>query len=224
MDRTERHLRAGLALYTAGEYHAAHEPWERRWLELGDDGDDAASPALSEGADSPDRRLLQGLIQTTAAVYHARTGNWQGASGLAESAQGYLGGLGESHRGVALDSVREYLRTVAVTPEAAERDAPVAITLDGESVDATTEAFETVVLAVEAVVEEYDLDADTVESAVAYAREDLNAGRASSPFVALLVDLVGGGNRPLVVKRLGDHVARHDHRTAGIEGLFDPEE
>ncbi|MWG32989.1 DUF309 domain-containing protein [Halomarina oriensis] len=217
MDRTERYLRAGLALYTAGEYHAAHDPWEHRWLELG------ADDAETGGADSPDRRLLQGLIQTAAAIHHARTGNWEGASGLAESARGYLGGLGATHRDVSLDPVRTFLATVAVTPEAAERDDPVAIDFDGTPVDAATEGFETVALCVEALVEEYDLDEATVGRAIEYGRADLDDGRASSPFVSLLVDLVGGGNRALVVKRLGDHVDRREHRESGVEGLFDVE-
>ncbi|MFC5971050.1 DUF309 domain-containing protein [Halomarina salina] len=227
MDRTERSLRAGLALYSAGEFHAAHDPWEHRWLELGGDEDDevdgtvAGSGGSSDGVDSPDRRLLQGLIQTTAAVHHATTGNWRGASGLAESAQGYLGGLGSTYRGVSLDPVREFLGTVAVTPETVERDGPVAIELDGEPVDPATLEFETVVLCVEAIVEEYDLDSETVEQAVEYGRADLTDGRATSPFVSLLVDLVAGGNRPLVVQRLGDHVARREHEASGVEGLFD---
>lgn len=233
MDRTGRHLRAGLALYAAGEYHAAHEPWERRWLELGPGGTDATgeSGSAADGSsaggsaagesDSPDRRLLQGLIQTTAAVHHATTGNREGAIGLAGSAREYLDGLGETYRGVSLAPVREFLGVVADSPGAVERRGPVAIELDGAPVDAATLEFETVALCVDALVEEYDLDAETVERAVGYGRADLADGRATSPFVSLLVDLVGGGNRPLVVRRLADHVARREHRESGVEGLFD---
>jgi hypothetical protein len=239
MDRTERHLRAGLVLYAAGEFHAAHEPWERRWLELADagsddEGDDAGTAAPTDAAgsegrtddaagspDPPDRRLLQGLIQTTAAVYHARTGNEGGANGLAESAQGYLGGLPPTHRGIALDPVLAFLERVAADPAVVERAEPVAIELDGEVPRATTASFETVVLAAEALVEEGVLDGETVAAAAEYGRADLADGRATSPFVSLLADLVDGENRALVERRLGEHVDRRDHREAGVAGLFD---
>jgi hypothetical protein len=222
MDRTERHLRAGLALYTAGEYHAAHDPWEHRWLELGAARE--AEPDDTTGAvDAPDRRLLQGLIQTTAAVYHAQDGNRAGATGLAESARGYLGSLDANYRGVALAPVLEFLGTLAVTPETVDREGAVPIDFEGTPVDVATEEFETVVLAVEALAEEHDLDTGTVERAVEYGRADLDDGVASSPFVSLLVDLVGTENRALVVKRLGDHVARREHRESGVDGLFDVE-
>ena len=238
MDRTERFLRAGLALYGVGEYHAAHDPWEHRWLELGsgaaasgagasgrgvssDDAPASDTDAATDGVDASDRRFLQGLIQTTAAVHHATTGNSEGACGLAESAQGYLDGLGATYRGVSLAPVREFLDAVAASPETVGCRGPVAVELDGAPVDAATLEFETVVLCVDALVEEYDLDAETVERAVEYGRADLADGRATSPFVSLLVDLVGGGNRTLVVRRLGDHVARREHRESGVEGLFD---
>ena len=68
------HLRAGIAVYNAGEYHAAHDAWEDYWLDL------------ERGTD--DERLLHGLIQFTAAVHHAEERNWEGAVGLAESATG----------------------------------------------------------------------------------------------------------------------------------------
>ena len=72
----EAALRAGVAIYNAGEFHAAHDAWEAEWLGL-DDGTD-------------DERLLHGLIQFTAVVHHARERNWSGAVGLAESAGEYL--------------------------------------------------------------------------------------------------------------------------------------
>jgi predicted metal-dependent hydrolase len=73
----ESHLRAGVAVYNAGQYHAAHDAWEDHWLDL------------EQGTD--DEQFLHGLIQFTAAVHHARTRNWSGATGLASSARDYLG-------------------------------------------------------------------------------------------------------------------------------------
>jgi hypothetical protein len=75
----EAHLRAGVAIYNAGGYHAAHDAWEDRWLDL--------------EAGTDDERFLHGLIQFTAAVHHGRHGNWAGLQGLAESGAGYLEGL-----------------------------------------------------------------------------------------------------------------------------------
>ena len=66
-------LRAGVAIYNAGAYRAAHGAWESRWLSLERDTDD--------------ERFLHGLIQFTAAVHHARDGNDSGAVGLARSAR-----------------------------------------------------------------------------------------------------------------------------------------
>ncbi len=67
------HLRAGVAIYNAGAYRAAHGAWESKWLSLDRGGDD--------------ERFLHGLIQFTAAVHHARDGNDSGAVGLARSAR-----------------------------------------------------------------------------------------------------------------------------------------
>ena len=82
------HLRAGVAVYNAGRFHAAHDAWEEYWL------------GLESGAD--DERFLHGLIQFTAVVYHATEDNWSGAQGLAESAREYLADLRETHGDDAL--------------------------------------------------------------------------------------------------------------------------
>ncbi|NIS31883.1 MAG: DUF309 domain-containing protein, partial [Actinobacteria bacterium] len=58
----DAHLRAGIAIYNAGGYHAAHDAWEDHWLEL--------------EAGTDDERFLHGLIQFTAAVHHAQGANW----------------------------------------------------------------------------------------------------------------------------------------------------
>ncbi|PSQ33570.1 DUF309 domain-containing protein [Halobacteriales archaeon SW_10_68_16] len=86
----EPHLRAGVAIYNAGGHHAAHDAWEDHWL------------GLDAGTD--DERFLHGLIQFTAAVYHARNRNWSGATGLAE---GGPAGLGFEATCVAADVLAE---------------------------------------------------------------------------------------------------------------------
>jgi len=218
-DDFDRHLRAGAALYNAGEFHAAHDPWEERWLALGGDACDADESAIAGRAD--DRRFLKGLIQLTAAVYHATERNWTGTTGLAEGALGYLDGLGGSHADLALGPVRSYLGLLASDPAAIERRPPVRLTLDGRAIEPSELEFEAAALAAAALAEEYDYEARIVERAAAFGREDLASGRASSPFVSLLLDFVTEGNRSLVVRRLAEHVDRREHREAGVAGLFD---
>jgi predicted metal-dependent hydrolase len=52
----------GITLFNQGHYWHAHEAWELVWLAL----------------DGPDRRGLQGLIQTAAALVHWQRGNPRG--------------------------------------------------------------------------------------------------------------------------------------------------
>jgi len=111
------HLRAGIAVYNAGEHHAAHDAWEDRWLDL------------EPGTD--DEQFLHGLIQFTAAVHHAHRANWAGVRGLAESAAEYLAALPADYRGVNVGEVRRYLRAVAADPEYVERAAPPRLRREG---------------------------------------------------------------------------------------------
>src|ERR1700681_3628288 len=63
---TEEHLVAypveyiaGIDLYNAGEYHAAHDAWEERWM----------------GPVAPDEKLfLQAMIQSAVAFHHLQIG------------------------------------------------------------------------------------------------------------------------------------------------------
>jgi len=208
-------LRAGAAVYHAGEYHAAHDAWEPAWL------------GIEEG---PDRRLLHGLIQLTAAVHHAETGNAAGATGLAESARGYLDGLGATHRGVGLGPVRSYLDALAADP--AEWSPPVRLEVDGTA--PTVEGLELTALAVAAgavaegadgaVAEGADgAEKGLIADAVRYAREDL-ADRPTSPLVGLLVGYVRGERRPTVRARLDERVRRRRRRERDVDGLFDADE
>lgn len=201
----DRALRAGVALYNAGEYHAAHDPWEGEWLEL-----DAGR----------DRDFLQGLVQFTAAVYHASEGNERGAVGLAAGAREYLAPLGSEYRGVALDPVREYLDALAADPTVVERRDPVALDVEGVALAVADLTFEEAALAARALAAEYDYDPDLLDRATEFGRADLDAGRATSPFVALVMDFAEGRNRALVYRRLSEHVDRREHEERDVEGLF----
>ena len=205
----DAHLRAGIAVYNAGEYHAAHDAWEEFWLDL---------PA---GTD--DERFLHGLIQFTAGVHHAYGGNWVGVQGLASSASEYLAGLPDDYRGVNVGLVREYLHRVAADPEYVERvDLPL-LTYEGTPLLIADLDFDAAAIAADVLAEEYAAyDDEVVEAAIEYARADLEAGDDGSKFIALVFDFAGDAeNRGLVYQRLQGHVERRAARESDVDGLFE---
>ncbi|MFB6108031.1 MAG: DUF309 domain-containing protein [Haloplanus sp.] len=200
-------LRAGVAVYNAGEYHAAHDAWEDEWLPL-DDGTD-------------DERFLHGLIQFTAAVYHARTRNWSGATGLAESAGDYLDGLSDPYRGVALAPVRSYLATLAADPEVTERRRPPALRYEGRALALDALDFEAAAVAAEVVAEERGYDESVLARAVEFAREEVDGGERTL-FTTLVMQFAAeSSRRGLVYRRLRDHVERRNREYEDVSGLFD---
>ncbi len=204
----EPHLRAGVAIYNAGNHHAAHDAWEDHWL------------GLESGTD--DERFLHGLIQFTAAVYHARDRNWSGATGLAESAGEYLAFLSPTYRGVNVGDVRRYLAALAGDPELIERRDTLVLTHAGEVLTPADLGFEATCVAADVLAEEDGYEDEPVERAAAYARADLDAGQTESPFVTLLFDFVRQpADRDIVFQRLSEHAARRADREADVEGLFD---
>lgn len=204
-------LRAGLALYADGEYRAAHDPWEAVWL------------GLDADADPVDEPLLHGLIQFTAAVHHARTRNWDGATGLAGSAADYLADLPADARGLDLGTVRDYLRALERDPERVERGPPPALAHEGRRVTYADLSVGAAALAAEALAEGEGFSDDAeavVADAARYAREEVGTGR--STFAALLFDLLAGEpSRGFVFERLERHVAERRRREEDVEGLFD---
>jgi hypothetical protein len=204
----EPQLRAGAAIYNAGRYHAAHDAWEDHWLDL------------ESGTD--DERFLHGLIQFTAAIHHARNGNWSGATGLARSAGGYLEDLPADYRGLNLNDVREYLATLADDPEVIERGTPLALVKDGEVVDIHDVGLHATLAAAEVFAEADGYDEEIVELACEYACRDAEEGVASSPFISLLFDFVREpDNRGIVFQRLSEHTERRRARNEDVDGLFE---
>ena len=202
------HLQAGVAIYNAGRYHAAHDAWEDHWLEL------------PEGTD--DEQFLHGLIQFTAAVFHARNGNWSGATGLAESGGAYLAGLPAAYRGVDVAAVREYLATLASDPAVIERREPPKITHEGTAIMPADLDLDATLVAADVIAEEDGYEEAIVDRACEYARADLADEQAASPFVSLLFDFVREpSNRGIVFQRLAEHVERRRARDADVDGLFD---
>jgi hypothetical protein len=199
------HLRAGIAIYNAGRYHAAHDAWEERWLDLAGD----------------DERFLHGLIQFTAAVHHATQRNWTGATGLAESAREYLAPLPAGYRNVNLDAVRDYLAALHTDPERIERAPPLSLTHEDHDLVLDDLDFEASAVVARVLAEEGDYDEELIERAVEYARMDLDAGRGTSPFVTLVLDFAREGNRGIVHQRLREHTERRVARERDVDGLFE---
>ncbi len=200
-------LRVGLAIYNDGFYHAAHDAWESPWL------------SLEDGTD--DERLLHGLIQYTAAIYHARNRNWEGATGLAGSAEEYLRGLPHTLHGVDLKPVRHYLEKIADDPELIERREPPQVTHEGDVPTLADLTVEQIGTAAVILAEEWGYTQKPLEQAAEYARTDFEGGDAGSQFISLLFDFVlEEDRRGLVYQRLGQHVDRRETRESDVEGLF----
>jgi predicted metal-dependent hydrolase len=202
------HLRAGVAIYNDGEFHAAHDAWEDCWLDF-DSGTD-------------DERLLHGLIQFTAAVHHAQGANWTGVRGLAESGAGYLADLPAEYREVNLGEVRAYLRAVASDPEHVERVAPPKLTHGDAALRPEDLRFEASAVIAEVLAEEYGYDDEVVEQAIEYARADLEEEKATSQFVTFVMDFARDpANRGIVFQRMEGAVGKREHKETDVEGLFD---
>ena len=203
-------LRAGAALHNAGFVLAAHEPWEAAWLPL---------------ESGPDERLLHGLVQFAAATHHARERNWSGAVGCATGAAGYLSGLDSGHRGLTLWPVREWLRRLAADPEVVERTSPPSLRVGGSVVTFADLDFEGVLLAAPALAEALGeaalggVDAETVELATEFAREERGTGRTDVTEL-LFAFCEASGARPQVAARLADRVARKQRKREDVDGLF----
>ncbi len=210
-------LRAGMALYTAGEFHAAHDPWEAVWLDLKD------AVAAGDAADTAvrDEALFHGLIQFTAAQHHARDRNWSGAVGLAESGREYLAEVPDDHRGVDVAGARDALVRLRADPEGVERGPAPPLRYEGGRIAPESLSLAAAGLAAEALAEEHGLDADAVADAARFAREEERAGR--SQFAALLFDLIRVDTpqeRRLVYDRLSGLVEQERRKEADVEGLF----
>lgn len=201
-------LRAGIAIYNAGEYHAAHDAWEEYWL------------GLDEGTE--DELFFHGLIQFTAAVYHSRTRNWGGATGLAESAGEYLSALSGTYRAVNVGQVRAYLTRLGNDPALVERRQPLALTYEGTELTVEDLRFEATAIAAEILAEEYGYNEALIAQAAEFARADLADEQTGSPFVTLLFDFVREPpQRAIVTQRLSEHTQRRESRVEDVTGLFD---
>ena len=203
-------LRAGAAVYNDGHYHAAHDAWAERWLEL--------------ESGTHDELLLHGLIQFTAAVHHAHERNWEGTVGLAESAGEYLEGLPETYRTVDLAAVRAYLEELATDPEVIERRDPIDLRVGEDAPGLADLGLEEGVIAAGVLAEELGLAPEPIELAGEFALADLEDGRDDSQFIPLVRDFIlRDDHRGLVHERLTAHVERRRAIEEDVGGLFEGE-
>lgn len=213
------HLRAGIAIFNAGGHHGAHDAWEEHWLELDPDTDD--------------EQFLHGLIQYTAAVFHATNRNWSGATGLAESGQEYLAGLTGDYRDVNVDEVRSFLDVLGRDPEVIERRQPVSLRHGGKELYPEDLGFEATAIAATVLAEEREHhteeshlardESELIERAIQFARDDIES--SGSAFPPLLFDYVREpADREIILQRLAEHVDLRVSREADVDGLFDPRE
>lgn len=203
MTEFEAALRAGIAVYTAGGHHAAHDPWEAAWLDL---------------PEGPEKDLLQGLIQTAGAVHHAASGNREGAVGLAGSAREYLSGLPPGFKGVNVGTLRLCLSHLERVPEGTPRITYRGERLELESLGADPEAaFRAAVPLADAL----GYDTDPIEGAVEYARDAYEAGEHSDKFLRFVLDFVADdAHRAVVYTRLSETVSKRRMREEDVKNLF----
>ena len=197
-------LRAGIAVYNHGSYHAAHDAWEESWLDQ----------------DGNDERLLHGLIQTTAAVHHVTQGNRDGATGLAESAREYLESLPEDYRDVNVGEVRAFLTRFENDPDI-EHTPLIEMTYQGTALSIADLGFDASAVVARAFAEADGFEMEHLDRAIDYARDDLDAGRETSPFVTLVYDLAREENRGIIYQRLAEHTRRRRARDESVDDLFE---
>lgn len=208
-ENVRSYLLAGAALYEAGRYHAAHDPWESAWLAVR-----ASAPA--------DGALLQGLIQTTAAIYHATQENEPGAVGLAASAQSYLEAVPAGHRSVELAPVVRFLPRLERSLAAAATPPPLRV--GGEQVTLADLELPAAGAASQPLANALGYEPALFDRALAYAWADLEEAPTSAfanEILAFVADR--GAPRSVIAGRLRRRVDRRAARDADVAELFDPE-
>jgi len=93
-EEREATFRAGVQLFDAGEYLAAHELFEELW-------------ESNEGGDAD---FFKGLIQAAVALHHLRAGNREGAMRLHAGHRRLLAPFLPRHRGLDLARFLEEMR------------------------------------------------------------------------------------------------------------------
>jgi len=171
---------------------------------------------------SDDEQLLHGLIQFTAAIYHAQNRNWSGAVGLCESGREYLIGLPSTYRGVDTVAVRSYLQALETDPERIERASPPVLTYKGQPLAAADLELGAITTAAGVLTEEFDqYDDSVIHDAIEYAREEVD--ESQTEYISLLTTFVGEStHRGIVYNRLASQVERRRRKEKDVAGLFDP--
>lgn len=201
-------LKAGIAIYNSGEFHAAHDAWEDHWLHL--------------EKDTLDERFLHGLIQFTAAIYHGTNKNWKGLQGLATSASAYLEPHPTTYRNVSLGPIRKYLAKLAADPEHMERHSPPKINYDDNPIRIGDLAINEKFIVASILAEEYDeFDTEIINKAIENANQAIDSDQ-SSKYIGMVSDFASNtSHRQLIYDRLSTMISRQQQRDEDVTGLFD---
>jgi uncharacterized protein YdhG (YjbR/CyaY superfamily) len=204
----QTHLKAGIAIFNSGEFHAAHDAWEEQWLAL--------------EKDTLDERFLHGLIQYTAAIYHGTTRNWAGLRGLAESANEYLEPHSATYRAVSLAPIRAYLARLTSDPEHIEREYPPHISYNARPLSVNDLPLEEKFIVTAVLADEHEsFDPEIVTRAIENAKEELDADR-SSKYISLVSDFATSpDHRHVIYDRMATMITRQQQRDEDVAGLFD---
>ena len=201
-DELDSAVQAGVAIFNAGGHHEAHDAWEERWL------------TLDRGID--DERFLHGLIQYTAAVYHATRGNDAGAVGLGRRARGYLAGFPATYRRVAIRPLHHRLAAISVDPGIVGRRGVAPIQYEGQPIGVTDLDWPAIAIAARVLADAMDQwDERTLQSACERAGSD-------DRFRSLVRDfVVERKHRQLIYDRLVAHLDRERAIDDDVAELFD---
>lgn len=105
----------GVEFFNAGRFFDAHEAWEDAWRE----------------SSEPERRWLQGMVQSAVALHHYSTGNRTGALSVLERAIRNLDDGPAMLRGVDVRLFRQDLMRVRAEIAAENPLTPVMISVKG---------------------------------------------------------------------------------------------
>ena len=201
-DELDPAVQAGVAIFNAGAHHEAHDAWEERWL------------TLDHGID--DERFLHGVIQYTAAVYHATRGNDAGAKGLGRRARGYLSDLPARYRGVALRPLHHRLAAITVDPSVVDRRGVAPIQYNGQPIGLSDLDWPAIAIAARVLADAMEQwDERTLQAAGERASTD-------DRFRSLVRDfVVQRDHRQLIYDRLVAHLDRERAIDNDVAELFD---
>tara|TARA_B110000116_G_C16792429_1_gene564570 strand:+ start:603 stop:1241 length:639 start_codon:yes stop_codon:yes gene_type:complete len=158
-EELETHLKAGIAIYNSGEYHAAHGAWERHWLKI--------------NKKDEDKLFLQGLIQYTAIIYHGMNRNWKGMEGLIKSSLRYLEKFPQNYQGIDINGIKNYLENIENNMQSFSQKEIPKMTYEGETIEISDLNINSTYIVARVLSDEIsDYEEDIIVKAIEHIREN----------------------------------------------------